>query len=286
MGAAPSFWQSLSRASYFGGAAGMTGAAVGWVGSQGLTSLGPVISSYGALDLVVLALLGAGIGGLVGAGSASLREEPVARSAGVGLLLGAGGAAAGGLIAFLVAGVAGLDRSAAGFLVTRALVWALAGGALGAAVAAPAAAGGRIRLGRSSLGGALGGLLGAGLLSAPGPSSVWQLIGFLMIGVLVGYGCLAAVPGSWVIERVPSGRPAGLWQHREWEVGDQRPASIGDQVRVESVAGQGRVVPAGTGGSLVTVGGRVIRTATSFQPGDRIRIGDHDYLIRRTGGGR
>ena len=276
----------MTRASYFGGAAGMTGAAAAWIGSQWLTSLGPVISSYGALDLVMLALLGAGIGGLIGAGAASLRAEPMAKAAGFGLLRGAGGAAAGGLIAFLMSGVAGLDRSAAGFVVTRVVVWVLAGAGLGAAVAAPTAAAGRIQLGRASLGGAVGGLLGAGLLAVPGPASVWQLVGFLMVGTLVGYGYLAAAPGSWVVERLPSGGPVGLWHHREWEVDDQRPALIGDQVRVEAVGGQGRVVPTGAGGSVVTVGGRVIRAATSVQPGDRLRIDDHEYLIRRTAGGQ
>ena len=273
----------MTRASYFGGAAGMTGAAAAWIGSQWLTSLGPVISSYGALDLVMLALLGAGIGGLIGAGAASLRAEPMAKAAGFGLLRGAGGAAAGGLIAFLMSGVAGLDRSAAGFVVTRVVVWVLAGAGLGAAVAAPTAAAGRIQLGRASLGGAVGGLLGAALLAVPGPASVWQLVGFLMVGTLVGYGCLSASPGSWVIEQAPSGRP-GLWHHHEWEVDDQRPALIGDQVRVEAVGGQGRAVPTGAGGSVVTVGGRVIRAATSLQPGDRLRIGDYEYLVRRTAG--
>lgn len=282
---AQSFWQSLSRASYFGGAVGMTGAAAAWIGAQTITTLGPVISSYGALDLIVLALLGAAVGGLVGAGSASLRDEPVGRAAGLGLLLGAGGAAAGGLIAFLLVGAVGL-RSAGGFWVTRALVWTLAGGAMGSAIAAPTASGGRTRLIRAALGGAAAGLLGAGLLSAPGPSAVWQLVAFLMMGALVGYGCLAVVPGSWVVERIQSARAVGLWQHREWEIEDGRPAVIGHQVRVESTGGQGRVGPTGAGGSPVTIGGRAVRAGTALSPGDRIRIGEVEYLVRRTGSGR
>ncbi len=281
-----SFWRSLSRSSYFGGAVGTTGAAAAWIGAQTITTLGPVISSYGALDLTVLALLGAGIGGMVGAGSASLREERVGRAAGIGLLLGAGGAAAGGLIAFLVTGAFGLDRSAVGFVITRVLVWTLAGGALGGAISAPMAVGGRLRLVRAVAGGAAAGLLGAGLLSTPGPTALWQLAAFLMLGALVGYSCLAELPGSWVVERVPSGRPVGLWQHREWEIEAGRPAVIGNQVRVESVGGQGRAGPAGAGGSPAMIGGRAIRAGTALSPGDRIRIDQVEYLVGRAGGGR
>lgn len=126
--------------------------------------------------------------------------------------------------------------------------------------------------------------MGAGLVSISGPAAVWQLVGFLVVGVAVGYGCLAAVPGSLVIEWAPVGPPGGLWRHREWEVEDRRPAVVADQVRIESVGGQGRIVPSGGGGAVVTLRDQVIRTATPLQPGDRVRIGEQEYLVRRTGG--
>jgi hypothetical protein len=284
---APPAWRSLSTASYLGAASGLTGGAVGWAASQSLISLGRIINSYGPLDLVVLTLLGAGIGGMVGAATASLRDESRPRAIGLGLLRAAGGSAAGGLIAFLIVGIGGFDRSPTGFVAARVLVWVAAGAGMGAAMASGAAAGGRIRIGRAVAAGMMGGLLGAALLSVPGPAAVWQLVGFMVIGAFVGFSCIAAEPGSWVVERLPPpGAAVGLWRHREWEIGEGRPASVGGQLRIESVGGQGRATPIVAAGLPMTIGGRTIRAAAAVQPGDRIRVGDQEFLVRRTRGAR
>ncbi|MDX2058092.1 MAG: hypothetical protein SFV24_09850, partial [Gemmatimonadales bacterium] len=83
-------------------------------GSLLFTDLGDVLASHGALDIAVMALVGALIGAAVLGMAASVRAE------GVGSL--------GGL---LLAGAAGLGGSRQSFIVARLIVWGLSGGLIG-----------------------------------------------------------------------------------------------------------------------------------------------------------
>jgi len=189
----------LQQPGYRSVAAGLTGAAFGWLAGQLLTDLGAVINSYVILDLATLALLGGSVGGLVrgvGAVPPPLRREgKLALEAALGGLIGALAATTGGLLGLLIVGAGRLDHSGSGFLIARLLVWGLAAASIGVGLALGAASRDRSRFRDGALGGLAGGLLGALLFSLPGPTQVWQLLGFLFLGAGVGYGAGRSRPG-------------------------------------------------------------------------------------------
>ncbi|MBL8987751.1 MAG: hypothetical protein JNJ80_15880 [Gemmatimonadetes bacterium] len=68
----------LPKSGYIGPVAGMTGGGLAWiVGSLLFTDLGDVLASHGALDIAVMALVGALIGAAVLGMAASVRAEGV-----------------------------------------------------------------------------------------------------------------------------------------------------------------------------------------------------------------
>ena len=177
----------LQQATYRSTAAGLTGAALAWLGAQLLTDLGAVINSYAILDLVTLALLGASVGVSLRA-AAARRDAELPLEAATAGLIGALAAAAGGVIGLLIVAVGRFDRSGPGFLAARLLVWGMAAAAIGAGLALLTHSNDRARLRNTALGGLVGGLVGAALFSFPGPTQVWHLLGFLCLGAGVGYG--------------------------------------------------------------------------------------------------
>ncbi len=272
----------LARGTYLGAVAGLTGAGVGWALSEILTDLGSLIDNYGTLDLVVLSLLGACIGGaLLGVG-ALRKGQNVPLEMAAGLLVGALAAVGGGFVGFLVSGIAGLENSRQGFLLARLLVWALAGGLLGLVLATRTIVTDKIRLVEGLLLGLGGGAVGAMIFSLPGPTQVWQLFGFLLIGLAVGYGVSRNRRALGVFElALVEDWSVGLFRHREWEIYDGRSTAIGRRLKVDAAAGRCKVSPLAGSTDPVILAGTPVQGATDLLNDDVLTIGDRKYRFRR-----
>ncbi len=272
----------LARGTYLGAAAGLSGAALGWALSQTFTDLGSLIDNYGALDLLVLGLLGGAIGAAV-LGVAALRKgQNVPLELAGGLLLGVLTAVGGGFVGFLVSGVVGLAASHQGFLLARLLVWALAGGLVGFGLALRTVATDRVRLLEGLLLGLGGGAIGAMIFSLPGPTQVWQLFGFLLVGLAVGYGVSRNRRALGVVElALVEGRSVGLLRHREWEIYDGQATPIGRRLKIDAAGGRCRLSLAGAGSEPVIVAGKPLQGFTELLNEDELKIGDRTYRFRR-----
>ncbi|MEO8451699.1 MAG: hypothetical protein ABI647_18040 [Gemmatimonadota bacterium] len=275
----------LPKGSYIGTVAGLTGAGLGWFVSSLFTDLGTVLSSYGALDLTVAGILGAGIGAAILGTAAARRTEPAA----LGLLLGAGlgglGALLGSFIGLLVAGKLGWANSRQGFIVARLLVWGLTGGLTGLALGIRWVARDRIRLLDGLLYGLGAGVLGGLLFSLPGPSDLWQMLAFALIGTGLGYGLtgpgLKRSLGVLELETVAE-RSTGLLGHREWEIADNGVTSLGPRFQVEAASGRLKVLPTGHGGGEpAQLAGRPLTAGAELLNLDTLAIGDRRYRFRR-----
>jgi hypothetical protein len=272
----------LARGTYLGAVAGLTGAGLGWVASQGFTDLGSLIDNYGVLDLVVLALLGALVGGMLLGLGALRKGQNVPLETAAGILLGAIGAATGGFLGFLLSGVAGLESSRQGFLLARLLVWAFAAGLLGLALALRTVTLDRIRLLEGLLLGLGGGAIAAMIFSLPGPTQVWQLFGFLLIGLAVGYGVSRNRRALGIFElALVRDRSVGLIGHREWEIYDDRSTPIGRRLKVDAAAGRCKVSPVSQSSEPVILAGTPVQGAVDLLNEDTLTIGDRKYRFRR-----
>ena len=276
----------LPRSGYIGPVAGVTGAGIAWVVTATLfTDLGDVLSSYGSLDIAVAAVLGATIGAVLLGLVASTRAESVPGGIALGALLGAVGAGGGALLGLLGAGFMGLGDSRQSFIVARLAVWGLAGGLAGALLALPAVGRDRFRPLDGLLFGLGAGLVGGLLLSLPGPSDLWQLLGFLTTGAAVG--AAVVIPGFrrsiGVVElEHVGGRSVGLLRHRGWEIGDNRITPLGRAFQIEARQGRCRLVPTGYAASeVVQVGGKAVTGPVDILNQDPIAIGPRVFRFRR-----
>jgi hypothetical protein len=239
------------------------------------------VSSYGALDLVTIGLLGAAVGGSVGAWAAQRQDQGWLRGLAVGIAAGLAGGAGGGLIALLAVSISRLDDSALGFLLARLLAWTAAAGGLAVAMAAIEQRGDQGFLAKPLRSGAIGGVVGALLLSLPGPTVAWQLLGFLAIGIGVGYGVGSRRTAAVTLESQDSReRLLSLFAYREWDIPDNRTTPIGTLFGIEAAAGRFRVVPGSVGGGAVLVAGRPLEAAADLRVEDVIRVGDREFRLR------
>lgn len=284
--AEPAATPFLPKSGYLGPVAGVTGAGLAWVLTATLfTDLGDVLSSFGALDIAVAAVLGAGIGLVLLGVMASARSESVPAGLALGALLGGAGGGLGALVGLLGAGAAGLGDSRQGFIVARLLVWGLAGGLTGLLLGLPAVGRDKLRPVDGLLYGLGAGLVGGLLLSLPGPSDLWQLLGFLILGLAVG--AAVVVPGFKraiaVIElEHVGGASVGLLRHRSWEVANNRMTPLGRAFQVEARQGRCRLVPTGQAMSeAVQVGGKPVTGPVDIINLDPIAIGPRVYRFRR-----
>ena len=272
---------TLPRSTYLGAAAGLSGAAVGWLATQPLTDLNRAVTSYGALDLLVLAIIGAALGGAI-LGSAALRKGlPVGLETAAGLAIGALAALAGGVLGLWIGGVVGSSRN--GFLVARLVGWAFVGALLGGALGSRFVAMDRTRPLDGLLFGLASGAVGALIFSLPGPTQIWQLLAFLLIGAAVGYATSRIDRAAFVVWRVPSSERPHLLRHREWEVYADRAVLIEPNVTVQAASGRLNLCPAAGAADPVTAGGRPVVGAADISDLTDFRVGNRAYQLRRIG---
>ena len=95
----------FTRGAYAGILTGMAGGLLGWGASAWVRDLGPLLSTYTRLDLLVGAVLGAAVGVAVLGGGALRRQERVLPAAALGALLGAAGGGGGAALGLAASGL-------------------------------------------------------------------------------------------------------------------------------------------------------------------------------------
>ena len=265
--------------------AGFFGALIAWTISAGLLDLGPAVDTYAELDGVVAVLLGVCVGTLA-VGTEAWRES---RNVPLAVLLGFVCGAFGGVLGAAAGGVLGnslsVNASALTFVGVRVGAWALMSAAIGAAIALPAIRRDARRLMDGLLFGLVAGAIGGLVYCFPGPSDVWQLLAFLIVGGAVAAG--ASVPAlqraSAILElETVRQRGVNVVSLREWGLDERSHTSIGPGAAatvVEWKNGRFAVVP--PAGSSIVVSGSVVGTAIYLRNYDVIEIGDARYRFRR-----
>lgn len=275
----------LPKHGYLSPVAGVTGGAVAWLlAATLLVDLPGLLPSYGALDLAVAVLLGGMIGGLVLAADATRR----AGSAGLGLLtglcLGALGAAIGGVLGGLASGAVGFNVSRQGFLLSRMAFWTLTSGVAGLFIGLAAVRRDRRRPLDGLLYGLAVGLFGGLLVSLPGRTDLWQLLGFLVVGLGIGAGyawpALRRAAGVLELERAGD-RSVGLLRHRGWELPAAGVSSIGGLFEVRTQGGRAQLVPTGAGAGSARLAGQPLAGAAELLNQDELVVGDRVFRFRR-----
>jgi hypothetical protein len=283
----PARVRRFTRGAYAAILTGMAGGLLGWGASTWVRDLGGLVSTYARLDLLVAAILGAGIGVLVLGGAARRRQERALPAALLGVLLGAigggGGAALGLAASSLVA------EGTEGFRAGRLVAWAVLGAVLAAALALATPRRGVRAVVEAAAWGTLGGIAGGVAFSLPGPGDFWQALAFALVGAAAGGGVgwpqVRRAAGVLEVESV-AGREPGLLGHREWALAD------GTRIRVRGT-GAGRadaVVAHAEGrcwigpaahGDAVMVSGRALAEAAELRDGDRVDLGAARFRFRR-----
>jgi hypothetical protein len=254
--------------------AGAAGALAAWgAAAVLLADLGPWLPTYRALDGAAAALLGAGVGAAVRALAARRLGGRAWLAAAIGL---AAGALGGGVGATLGTGIgAVLDP---GYLLRRAILWALAAASIGAALGALDARGRRVLDG--AVAGAAGGAAGALLFSLAGPAEFWQALAFAVAGAALGSGLHTpalrrahAVLGTEGDER---GRMEPF-RIRQWALEDGRAVALhGATVRCRG--GRCELAP---GEMPVRVGGVPLDAPRELRNGDVVEVDGARLRFRR-----
>jgi hypothetical protein len=262
--------------------ASISGSALGWLVAQAFTDLRGPLTSYGSLDVVVLGVVGGSIGGFF-LGFTALRRG------GRALVEAAAGVAV-GMLAAVLAGLAGVAIGSAmsrgagrqAFLVARLLVFAFVGGGVGAAVAARFSDVDPRRPIDGLVFGLLAGLLAGLILSLPGPTQIWQLLAFLVVGLGVGFGASRIRRAVGIVATAPvAGRPGDLFAHREWELYEGHSVELAGGASVRAAAG--RIVAHPAGGGKTTLGGRPLAEQQPVDLGERelLSVGGRSYQFSR-----
>jgi hypothetical protein len=276
----------LPKGSYLGTIAGLSGAAIAWVVTTLFTDLGDVLSSYGALDITVAAVLGAGIGGATLCSAAARRSESAVMGLVAGAFLGAVGAGLGAFLGLLLAGTVGLGDSRQSFTVARLLAWGLMGALLGVSLGLWWWTRDRRRIVDGLIYGLIAGLVGGLVFSLPlGPSDLWQVIGFVVVGG--GLGAALTIPGLHrgvgILElETLAERSVGLFRHREWEIPESGATPLGRRFEVRVTSGRCQVVPLSSAGTEpAQLAGRLLTGPVELLNLDLFTIADRRYRFRR-----
>jgi hypothetical protein len=278
----PAGRQVLPRGPYLGVVASLSGAALGWLAIQPLSDLGPFVTSYPVLDVVGLGLLGGSIGGFLLGFTAIRKGQRALVEAAGGVAVGTLAAVVGGVVGRMVAGLEFLGTSRQGYLVARLIIWGLTSGLLGGALAARFVAIDRSRPADGFGFGLFGGVVAGLIFSLPGPTRIWQLIGFLLVGLSVGFGASRIRRALGVIGADSGpGRAGRLLGHREWEVFVGTPVDLDGIATVEASNGRliARLVPGSTGS--LTVSGRSVTSSAEVGEHEPIGVGNRVYRFSR-----
>lgn len=260
---------------------GLTGALAAWLATWLLDDLGPTVSTYGRLDVVAGALLGAGVGAFTGAGAGLRGAAGVARTALLGLLLGTLGGLAGAAAGVALGQALWPAPGQGGFLARRVLGWVLLGAATGLGLGAAGWRTDRRRMADGALAGAVAGVLAGIVFSLPGAPDLWQALAFGAVGAGVGWGTAGPSLGRalGVLElEARDRRRTGLLALREWGLRDGTVVTL-PEATVYCTEGMCAVAPRGAAG--VTVGGRPLLEPAELRDGDRIEAGRGSYRFRR-----
>ena len=119
-------------------------------------------------------------------------------------------------------------------------------------------------------------------MSLPGPTDLWQLIGFGLVGVGLGYGLSRPARALGLVElETVGGRSVGLLRHREWEVLDDAANPFGRRFEVRAHHGRLAIAPTGQGGERAILAAQPITGPTDLLNEDVVTLGEHRFRFRR-----
>jgi Mg-chelatase subunit ChlD len=287
----PPVTRFLAKGGMVAALAGFVGALVAWVIVGSFTDLGDVIDDYTQLDGVTALLFGACVGGCALAADALRSTRNVALWAAMGVGLGVVGGAAGALASAPVGSVVAGSVAPVAFVAGRIAAWTLLGGALGAALGVAFVRRDARRVVDGLLFGLAGGALGGLVYCFPGPSDLWQLVGFVVTGSIVAAGLSApALQRSAAIVELEGahGHPLGVLTLREWGLDERTVVALrrgATGATVEWKGGRFAVLPLSSDGAVpVIVSGVPIHTAIYLRNGDVIDVAGVRYRFRRLRG--
>jgi hypothetical protein len=276
--------------------AGFFGALIAWAIAASFVDLGDIVDDYAQLDGVVAIILGTCVGAAA-LGAAALRESS-RRGAGrvaldvllgtaIGAALGMVGGALGAVASSLTRGALAGSSSAAAFVGARVGAWALLGAALGVLLAVRYVRRDPRRLVDGLLAGLVAGALGGLVYCFPGPSDIWQLTAFLMVGAGIAAGLAApALQRSAAILELESrrSRRVGALGLREWGLDESTDVSLQNDASGATVSWKGgrfAILPAAENTAPVVVSGEAVRAPIYLRNGDVIDLGDARFRFRR-----
>ncbi len=255
---------------------GYLAGAVAWVMITMLWIPGRVTTAYNHLDQVTMALVGAVVGAFTLGGAALRSRGVVALGLVAGALLGGLGSGLGATAALQIVG----GTSVRGFVIARALGWALAAGTCAVLLACYQLPITLRRVLESAVIGLIGGATSGVIFALPGPSDIWQGVACAVFGVAVGVA--VAGPSLWgavaVVEQQPVGRLVpGMLGLREWAIHDDASIDV-DAVTLGCQARRVAVYPPPEGASL---DGRELRQPAFVDHTAVIDVSGRCYHVRR-----
>ncbi len=133
--------------------------------------------------------------------------------------------------------------------------------------------------------GLVAGLVGGALMLLPGPTDLWQMLAFLLVGTAIGYGLiglgLRRAVGVVELEQVAA-RHVGLLGYRWWPVRDNGTTAVANRFSVTAKAGQLQLVPGG--GGPPAVAGKPASGPAQLLNQDTIAVAEARFRFRRIPG--
>jgi hypothetical protein len=263
------------RSAYAAPLAGAAGALLGWLAASTLTDLGSWLTSFRTLDLAAAALLGAGTGVGVRAAAAVRKGARVWLGSASGIAVGAVGGGVGAMLGTVLGEV--LDP---GYLLLRAIMWAMVAAGIGGALGLLEADGARRAMDGASFGtaaGAAGGLL----FTAPGPTELWQALAFAVVGAALGSGlhtpALRRAHAVLGTDGDEGGRMT-LFHIREWALEDGRAVELPGAAVLRCNSGRCQLAP---GDAAVRVAGLPLQGPHDLRNGDAVELDGVRLRFRR-----
>jgi hypothetical protein len=287
------------KASYVAMLLGFTGGLVAWLIGLTISDVGDMLPTYRALDLVIAVALGACIGAPLAGFEAYRRFRGPLPRALLGLLLGALGAAVGAIIALVIHDRLGSDATFRQSLGLRVLAWLIVAIAITSTLLLALPRRRAVHTWLALLTAAVAGALSGIVFNFPGPTALWQGVGFGLVGAAIGFGLIGLPLGAAralveveALERRAVGLlgarglalpvDAQMVLHSRSQRGDGAESAV---VRFDGrrVAVQPRTRRDGTSSGGVRVGGDVIQGTVLLGDGEAIDVGTTRYRLHVIG---